>query len=848
VPTVVADRSRGKEEPGKGLVSLVLVSHSRRLAEGAAELAAAMAKDVRIVPAGGLEPPEEALGTDAVRIAAAIEQAWSNRGVLILMDLGSALLSAELAVNLLPEEHRKLVLLSPAPLVEGAVAAAVAAQLGDPLEKVAADASGGLTGKASQLGGDVSEAEVSTTSREGASWDETTISMELPHGLHARPAAALIRTSAKFDAEVMAANESTGRGPVSARSLNAIATLQVGHGQRLRLMARGPQAQEVLRAVEELARQRFGEPATSPQAAPVSRNPPPAPVSLPDEAGLLAGLPASPGIAFGRIVHLGRPKLVIPNTPGGSPAAELVELERALAKSRRELEALQAATERRSGSYEASIIGAQLLFLEDPDLVVKARRQIEKAQVGAARAWDEVTSEARRSWEQLTDPRMRERAADLDGVSRKVLSHLVGAPEATPIGSGILVADELTPTDTAGLDPANVTGIATARGGPTSHSAILARSLGIPAAVGLGAAVLSIPVGTRALLDGEMGTLLPEPPAALVEAAMARQAVLERTASAARERSHAPALTKDGVLVEVVANIGSVADAKAAALAGADGVGLLRTEFLFQARDSMPDQNTQAAVYEEIAAALGGSRLTIRTLDVGADKPLRYVDHDQEENPALGLRGLRLGLARPKLLSVQLSAILQVAARHPIRVMFPMVASSEEVESALLLLAQLPHPPWAAGVPPMEVGIMVEVPAAAVEAAKLAPLVDFMSLGTNDLAQYTMAADRVNPKVAALADPLQPAVLRLIQLTAAAAEAAGIQVAICGELAGEPTATGLLVGLGVKELSAAPVRLAAVKDAVRQVDSGKARQLAERALALPNAKAVRQLLTESPSG
>jgi phosphocarrier protein FPr len=807
-----------------------------------------MAQDVRIVPAGGLEPPEEALGTDAARIADAIEQAWSDKGVLVLMDLGSALLSAELALDLLPEGHRRFVLLSPAPLVEGAVAAAVAAQLGDPLEKVAADASGGLAGKVSQLGGSDPEPEVAAPAREGEGWEETTIAVDLPHGLHARPAAALVRASAQFDAEVIAANASTGRGPVSARSLNAIATLQVGPGQSLRVMARGPQARPALRAVEELARQRFGEPAASHEDAAAKGNQPPAAASLPGRAGVLAGLPASPGTVFGPIVHLGRPELVIPDRPSGDPAAELEELERALAQSRRELEELGAATERRAGAYEASIIGAELLFLEDPELVVRARQEIEKGKVGAARAWADAASEARRSWEQMSDPGMRERAADLDGVSRKVLAHLIGAPEAVPVGSGILVAEELTPTDTAGLDPAEVTGIATAGGGPTSHSAILARSLGIPAAVGLGPALLAIPAGTGALLDGDQGTLLPEPPPALVEAATARQALSERAASAARERAHTPALTKDGVLVEVVANIGSVADARAASEAGADGVGLLRTEFLFQARESMPDEATQIGAYEEIAAALGGRPVTIRTLDVGADKPLRYLDHDQEENPALGLRGLRLGLARPELLSVQLRAILQVAARHPVRVMFPMVASCEEVESVLALLAELPHPPGEAGVPAMEVGIMVEVPAAAVAAAKLAPMVDFMSLGTNDLSQYTMAADRVNPKVAALADPLQPAVLRLIQLTAAAGEAAGIQVAICGELAGEPAATGLLVGLGVRELSAAPVRLAAVKEAVRQVDAGKGRQLAERALGLPNAKAVRQLLAESASG
>jgi phosphocarrier protein FPr len=824
----------------------VLVSHSRQLAEGAAELAAAMAEDVRIAAAGGLEPPEVALGTDAVRIAAAIERVWSQQGVLVLMDMGSALLSAELALDLLPEEHRKTVVLSPAPLVEGAVAGAVAAQLGGPLRMVAADAAGGLVGKASQLGGP--EPERATPPREGDGWEETTIVVDLPHGLHARPAAALVRVTGQFEAEVLAANSSTGSAPVSARSLNAVATLQVGPGQSLRVMARGAQAHSALRAVEELARQRFGDPVTPPQRADGTAKPPSAPASNSSRAGALVGLPASPGLALGPIVQLGRPELVIPERPTGTPAAELQDLERALAQSRRELEDLRAATERRSGEYEASIIAAHLLFLEDPELVAAARQRVEEGRVGAARAWADATAEARRAWERVSDPVMMERAGDLDGVSRKVLAHLLGVPEAAPAGSGILAVEELTPTDTAGLDPGKVKGIATAGGGPTSHSAILARSLGIPAAVGLGPMLLAIPAGTEALLDGDQGTLLPQPAPAVVENAMARQGMLERSAKVARDRSHTPALTKDGVRIVVVANIGSVADARAAAEAGADGVGLLRTEFLSQARDSMPDETVQAGIYEEIAAAMGGKPLTIRTLDVGADKPLRYVDHDREENPALGLRGLRLGLARPELLSVQLRAILQVAARHPVRVMFPMVARAEEVDSALALLAALPHPPRAEGIPALEVGIMVEVPAAAVEAAKLAPMVDFMSLGTNDLAQYTMAADRVNAKVADLADPLHPAVLRLIQLTAAAGAASGIQVAICGELAGDPAATELLIGLGVTELSAAPVRLAAVKEAVRQVDTASVRQLAAAALNLSSPKAVRRLLADRSAG
>ncbi len=828
-------------EGARRRVGLVLVSHSARLAEGAADLARAMAADVTIVAAGGMAPPEQALGTDAAKIAAAIEQAWAKPGVLVLMDLGSALLSAQMALDMVPETHRAGVQLSSAPLVEGAVQAAVSAQMGDPIDKVAAAALGGLEGKQAQLGYSplALGAEPEAAGGEDG-WREVVVAVDLPLGLHARPAASLIRATSEFDAEVQAGNASTGRGPVSARSLNQLAGLQIGPGQRLLVRARGRAAEPVLAAVEELARRNFDEPKQTGAPSGAQGAPPPA-TPAPGGRGLV-GLPASPGTAVGPLMHLGHPELKIPEGPPRPAAEETAALEGALAAVRRELQALRETTAQRAGAYQAAIIDAHLLFLEDPELVGAAREDIKTGRLGAAAAWAKASAQVRRGWEQMTDPRMRLRAADLEGVARRVLANILGVAESAPIGRGLLVAEELSPTDTAGLDPSQVLGIATAGGGPTSHSAILARSLGIPAVVGIGPAVLRLPAGTMALLDGDLGTLLPDPLPAEVGAAKARQVAHRKAAAEEARAAHHPAVTSDGITIEVGANIGSLADAVAAAQAGADGVGLLRTEFLFQAAADMPDEDAQAAAYEAIAVALKGRPLTIRTLDVGADKPLSFLPRAEEDNPALGVRGLRLGLAQPELLATQLRAIVRVAAAHRLRVMFPMVASQEEIIAAREVLKAISPAERGARVPALEVGIMVEVPAAALEAAKLAGMVDFMSLGTNDLSQYTLAADRVNPAVAGLADPLHPAVLRLIQATAAAGRAAGSWVGVCGELGGETLATELLIGLGVTELSAAPVRVAAVKDAVRRVDSAAARELAEQALSLPSAAAVHQLL------
>jgi len=429
-------------------------------------------------------------------------------------------------------------------------------------------------------------------------------------------------------------------------------------------------------------------------------------------------------------------------------------------------------------------------------------------------------------------------------VGAQVLGHLVGGAGARPAlaGGGVLIAPDLTPADTAGLDPAVVVGIATALGGPTSHSAILARSLGIPAVVGLGRPVLEIAEGATVIVDGEGGTVRPDPDPTQVAEAKRRAEEFRESEAAARAEASRPAVTRDGTTIEVLANVGQAEDVSAALEAGAEGVGLLRTEFLFIGRDAMPSEQEQEAAYRAIAEALGGRPLILRTLDVGGDKPLPYLPVPSEANPFLGLRGLRLGLARPDVLRTQLRAVLRVAANHPVKVMFPMVTSLAELRAAKGLLEEARRDVEAAGdrVPPhLEVGIMVEVPAAALAAAGFAREVDFFSIGTNDLTQYALAAERGNERVAGFADALHPAVLRLIQMTVEGAATHGRMVGVCGEIGGDPVAVPILVGLGVRELSAAPPAVPRVKRAVRETDLGSARALADRALALDSAEAVR---------
>jgi multiphosphoryl transfer protein len=821
------------------MVGLVIVSHSATLAEGVAELARGMGAEVPIELAGGIEAPEPALGTDAARVLDAIERADQGDGVVVLMDLGSAVLSAEMALDLLPPERRERVVLSEAALVEGAVAAAVTAKLGAPLADVVAEARGALGAKATHLGsGETAAPEAAVADGAGRT---ITLTVRNPLGLHARPAARFVQTAGGFDADVSVTNLTTGRGPASGRSLNALATLGVRQGHEITVAATGPKASEALAALEALAGRDFDE-------GPAVEAPTPTPTARPEAApaGGLAGLPAAPGVAIGAARHFRAATPEIPTEPASDPEAEWEALERALDRVRTEIRATRDSVAARAGEYSAAIFDAHLLFLEDETLVEPARRAIFEQGRNAAQAWHEAAETVAAEYRSLDDAYLRARAEDLGAVARQVVAQLVGKGPATAVTEpGIVIAADLTPADTAALDRELVHGIATAYGGPTSHSAILARSLGIPASVGLGEQLLEVPEGTQLVLDGDQGALHVDPSPELVREYERKSAERAEDAQRALASARRPARTRDGRRIEIVANVGSPEDVDAAVANGAEGVGLLRTEFLFLERDSLPDEDEQYAAYADMAERLQGRPLILRTLDVGADKPLPYLPRRAEANPFLGVRGIRLGLTQPELLETQLRAALRVAAEHPLKVMFPMVSTLAEYRDALSVLARAREQLSERGEAPgqLEVGVMIEVPAAALAADAFAREVDFFSIGTNDLVQYTMAAERGNEAVSGLADGLHPSVLRLIRSVTEAAEAHGKWVGVCGELGSDPQAVPLLVGLGVSELSVNPPAVPATKETVREVDAGAAAALAGEALGLDSAEEVRALVT-----
>ncbi len=830
------------------MVSLVIVSHSRKLAEGILELIEQMSQGkVPIAIAGGIEDPENPIGTDAMQVLEAIEEVYSEDGVLVLMDLGSAVLSAELAVEMLPPEHQKKVHLCAAPVVEGALSAAVQAAAGSPMDVVCDEARAALTPKYEQLGEEVPPTPAteapSAPSKKGAV--RTTLVIRNPLGLHARPAARFVTTAAQFTSEITVRNETTGAGPGNAKSIGQVARLGIQQDHEIAITAEGDEAAAAIAALTQLVEDNFGEPETLPQAPAEPERRPPAPSE--PEAGRLKGLPVAPGIALAPAYVYRTERLEAPDETIADVEAELRKFDEALKRARRELETLYEETQKRAGAYEAEIFEAQRLYLDDPEILEESRRQIEEEHRNAAAAWESAIEETVAELRDLDDPYLRARSADVDDVGQRVLRLLLDDQYTPPpIESPcILVAEDLAPSDVAQIDTSLVQAICTALGGATSHTAILARALAIPAIVGLGEAILQIAAGTELAVDGEAGYVYVEPEAGAREELRARRESWQEEQETARAAAQAPATTEDGHRVEVVANIGSLADAYNALRYGAEGVGLLRTEFLYLDRQSPPDEEEQVEIYGAIADLLEERPFVIRTLDVGGDKPLPYVEAPPEANPFLGWRGIRIGLDREDLLTTQMRAILRASPGHQIKVMFPMVATLDEIRRARALWQRVQQELHEASVPfdaEIEVGIMVEIPAAAVMADQLIEEVDFFSIGTNDLSQYTYAADRTNARVSPLADAFNPAVLRLIARVIDAAHAAGRWVGLCGELAGAPLAAPILLGLGLDEFSMAPPAIPAVKQRLSRINLDDARALAQEALDLSSPKEIRELV------
>ena len=659
---------------------------------------------------------------------------------------------------------------------------------------------------------------------------EADVVVGLPHGLHARPAARLAACLQPFQAEV---EVSAGERRANLKSAVSVMALGAGHGQSLRLSARGPEAAAAVAALKDLMAALAVE--ETAQAEPAPAPPPAAAVAAP---GALRGVTAAPGLAIGVAVRLRAPEPVVIEASTGA-AAEARVLAEALSEVGVRLRDQSAAGEDRT----RDILAAHQAFLADPELRAGAERRIAAGQSAGA-AWRAAVGEVAETLRGLGDPLFAERADDLIDLERQVLFAISGeeAPAPRLPNGAIVIAEDLLPSQLIALEGANVAGFCTARGGATSHVAILAASRGAPALAAMGAELLGVADGTAVILDADAGLLRIAPDRATFEAAQGELARREARRAAERRPALEACRMADGTRIEVFANLGAVSEASPAVGQGAEGCGLFRTEFLFLDRRDPPGEDEQAAVYQAVAEALQGRPLVVRTLDAGGDKPLAFAPTPHEANPALGLRGVRASLRQPELLSAQFRAVLRVAAPGERRIMLPMVCDLSDLRAARALLedAQGEVKPAA----PVRLGVMIETPSAALLADQLAAEADFLSIGTNDLSQYVLAIDREHPELAARLDGLHPAVLRLIAQVAAAGEARGRPVSVCGGLASDPLAAPLLVGLGVRGLSAAPAAIPAVKAQLRARTLEDCQATGREALDLTSPDDVRALLRE----
>jgi phosphocarrier protein FPr/phosphocarrier protein len=578
--------------------------------------------------------------------------------------------------------------------------------------------------------------------------------------------------------------------------------------------------------------------ADAPAAAPASA-PSPQVAALRQEGDRLRGVIASRGLAVGRAVTLKAAEIQVKEA-GAGVAHETAGFDRARTEVRARLEELA----RTSTGAAREVIGAHLEFLDDWELVAAARRAIALGK-SAGFAWRRAVRDSADTLRSLGDQRMAERVDDLLDLESQVLLALNGeAPVAVRQlpERAVLIAEDLKPSQFVSLETGRLAGICLAAGGPTSHVAILAAATGVPMLVALGASVLDVEEGAWIVLDAEHGRLAIRPDAAALAAAEQTLAMRRERRNLERAAAHAECRTADGERIEVFANLGSAAEAKVAVANGAEGCGLLRTEFLFLERATPPDEEEQRRQYQGVADALEGRPLIVRTLDIGGDKPIPYLPLPHEENPALGLRGVRTSLWRPDLLRTQLRAILQVQPAAQCRILLPMITDAAEIMAVRRMLDDARRELGVAT--QLQVGVMIETPASALIAERLCRDADFLSIGTNDLTQYALAMDRGHQELAHRIDGLHPAVLRLIAMTTEAGATHGRLVAVCGGLASDPAAAPILIGLGVRELSVVPTLTPQIKSLVRTRRLDEYRALARQALALESAEAVRALVSE----
>ncbi len=568
----------------------------------------------------------------------------------------------------------------------------------------------------------------------------------------------------------------------------------------------------------------------------------------------LKGIAAAPGYAIG-------PAFVMKDTgvkierrtlSAAEAKAEVVRFSEIVKQAIEQVKEIQVQARIKMGEEQAEIFESHILVLHDDEFVGRTKELIEEKSINAEAALAEVTDELVTFFESMDNEYMNERAADFRDLSRRLLNLLTGVKQTSlsdfeePV---VLITDDLTPSDSAQLDRDRVAGFATNIGGRTSHSAIMARSMEIPAVVGLKDVTERLQDGDMVILDGTTGDMIVKPTAEQIAEYEAKKVNFEKRKSEFKNYLNAASVTSDGHQVELVANIGNPGDAHNAHKNGAEGIGLFRTEFLYMGRQNFPTEEEQFAAYKEVAETFGKDHpIVIRTLDIGGDKELDYLELPKEMNPFLGYRAIRLCLDEQEMFKTQLRAILRASAYGNVKIMYPMIATIVELRAANAILAEVKAELDAAGVAynkELEVGIMIEIPAAVLVSDQLAKEADFFSIGTNDLVQYTMAADRMNEKVSHLTQPMNPSVLRLIRMVIENAHREGKWVGMCGEMAGNPVAVPLLLGLGLDEFSMSASSILPARVLMSKISLADAKEVAAKALDMQTAEEIERFVQES---
>jgi phosphotransferase system enzyme I (PtsI) len=553
---------------------------------------------------------------------------------------------------------------------------------------------------------------------------------------------------------------------------------------------------------------------------------------------LIKGVAASPGIAIAKAYRLQQPMAALQRKSVSDAGSEKQRLRDAVEAARTDIDRIRERTLEKLGAQKAEIFEAHLFLLDDPDLIDAAMDMIDSDGVDAAYALHEVSSSIIEVLQSMDNELLRERAADVKDVAGRVISKLEGRGHSALSELNeetILIANDMAPSDTAQLDLNYVRGFVTEIGSRTSHSAIMARSLELPAVVGAGADAAQIETGVMVILDAVAGDVIVDPSDSQLQEYEARKRNYEEYKLRMQQYVNSPSVTADGHAVELASNIGGVEDLEKVLASGSDAIGLFRTEFLYMGRSNFPSEEEQYTVYKHVLEKMSGKRVVIRTLDIGGDKELPYLKLPKEANPFLGLRAVRLCLDRQDLFRTQLRALLRASAHGQLAIMFPMIAVLSELREAKRILAEERAALESEGVPlssALEVGIMVEIPAAALAADVLAKEVDFFSIGTNDLIQYTMAADRMNESVAYLYQPHHPSILRLVNIVIQAAKSNGKWAGMCGEMAGDSAAIPLLLGMGLHEFSMSASSVLPARELVSRLSRQEWAVLAEEALGM----------------